>query len=56
MAAIGQDETSSVVYGMNKAAFVDGVVRARFTLDELAGVLQDIAAFREGLEETGGPS
>ncbi len=43
---LGQDEASSVVYGMNKAAFVEGAIKAQFALDELPGLLQDIAAFR----------
>jgi two-component system chemotaxis response regulator CheB len=47
---LGQDEASSVVYGMNKAAFVEGAIRAQFALDELPGILQDIAACRAGIE------
>ena len=43
---LGQDEATSVVYGMNKAAFLEGAVKAQFALDELPGILQDIAAFR----------
>jgi two-component system, chemotaxis family, protein-glutamate methylesterase/glutaminase len=45
---LGQDEASSVVYGMNKAAFLEGAIKAQFALDELPGILQDIAAFRAG--------
>lgn len=30
----GQDETTSVVYGMNKAAFVESAIVRQFTLDE----------------------
>jgi two-component system, chemotaxis family, protein-glutamate methylesterase/glutaminase len=52
---LGQDEASSVVYGMNKAAFVEGAIKAQFALDELPGILQDIAAVRAGLEEGSGP-
>ena len=47
---LGQDEASSVVYGMNKAAFVEGAVKAQFTLDELPGIFQHIAAYRDELE------
>jgi len=46
---LGQDESSSVVYGMNKAAFLEGAVKAQFSLDELPGILQHIAAFRAEL-------
>ena len=49
---LGQDEPSSVVYGMNKAAFLEGAVKAQFGLDELPGILQNIAAFRAELEST----
>jgi two-component system chemotaxis response regulator CheB len=50
---IGQDEATSVVYGMNKAAHVEGAVRAQFALDELAGILRNIGAFREEVEGRG---
>ena len=46
----GQDEATSVVYGMNKAAFLEGAVKAQFALDELAGILRNIGAFREEVE------
>jgi two-component system chemotaxis response regulator CheB len=36
---LGQDEASSDVYGMNKAAFVDGHVDRQFSLDDAALVL-----------------
>jgi two-component system, chemotaxis family, protein-glutamate methylesterase/glutaminase len=49
---LGQDEPSSVVYGMNKAAFLEGAVKAQFGLDELPGILQNIAAFRAELESS----
>ena len=42
---LGQDEATSVVYGMNKAAFLEGAIKAQFALDELPGILQDIAGF-----------
>ena len=47
---LGQDEATSVVYGMNKAAFVEGAIKVQFALDELPGILRDIAGFREGHE------
>jgi two-component system chemotaxis response regulator CheB len=47
---LGQDEATSVVYGMNKAAFLEGALEAQFALDELAPILQNISAFREELE------
>jgi two-component system chemotaxis response regulator CheB len=47
---LGQDEATSVVYGMNKAAFLEGAVKAQFALDELPGILQNIAAFRAEFE------
>lgn len=47
---LGQDEATSVVYGMNKAAFVEGAIKAQFSLLELPAILQDIAAFRAGVE------
>src|SRR5262249_35056160 len=36
----GQDEASSVVYGMNKAAFVEGAVTRQFKLDDLHRVIK----------------
>jgi two-component system chemotaxis response regulator CheB len=47
---LGQDEATSVVYGMNKAAFVEGAIRAQFALDDLPDILRDIAGFRAGVE------
>jgi two-component system chemotaxis response regulator CheB len=47
---LGQDETTSVVYGMNKAAFLERAVKAQFALDELPGILQHFAAYRAELE------
>jgi two-component system chemotaxis response regulator CheB len=46
----GQDEATSVVYGMNKAAYLEGALKTQFSLDELVGILQDITAYREGHE------
>jgi len=39
----GQDEATSVVYGMNKAAFFEGAVRRQFALEELPGILARLA-------------
>jgi two-component system, chemotaxis family, protein-glutamate methylesterase/glutaminase len=47
---LGQDEGTSVVYGMNKAAFLEGAVKAQFALDELPYVIQNIVALRAELE------
>jgi two-component system, chemotaxis family, protein-glutamate methylesterase/glutaminase len=47
---LGQDEGTSVVYGMNKAAFLEGAIRVQFALDDLAGILKDITTFRGDLE------
>jgi two-component system chemotaxis response regulator CheB len=45
-----QDEATSVVYGMNKAALLEGAIKAQFALEDLPAILQDIAAFRAGVE------
>jgi two-component system chemotaxis response regulator CheB len=47
---LGQDEATSVVYGMNKAALLEGAVKTQFALDELPAILQNIAALRAELE------
>jgi two-component system chemotaxis response regulator CheB len=47
---LGQDEATSVVYGMNKAAFLEGAIKAQFALDELPAILRDLA--RAGPEDT----
>jgi two-component system chemotaxis response regulator CheB len=49
---LGQDEATSVVYGMNKAAFLEGAVKAQFALDELPVILQNFPAFRAEVEAT----
>ena len=43
---LGQDEGTSVVYGMNKAAFLEGAIRAQFGLDELPQIIRNITVFR----------
>ena len=47
---LGQDEGTSVVYGMNKAAFLEGAVKAQFALEELPHVIQNITALRAEIE------
>ena len=43
---LGQDEATSVVYGMNKAAFLEGAVKAQFALHGLPAILDDIDSVR----------
>jgi two-component system chemotaxis response regulator CheB len=50
---LGQNEATSVVYGMNKAAFLEGTIKAQFALDELPGMLQNLAAIRAEVEAPG---
>jgi two-component system chemotaxis response regulator CheB len=40
---LGQDEASSIIYGMNKAAFEAGAIRQQFSADELPGLLRLLA-------------
>lgn len=40
----GQDEATSVVYGMNRAAFVEGAVGAQFALDDLPALIARLSA------------
>ncbi len=47
---LGQDEETSVVYGMNKAAFVEGAIKAQFALDDLPGILKNFIPFRDEVE------
>jgi two-component system chemotaxis response regulator CheB len=47
---LGQDEETSVVYGMNKAAFLEGGIKVQFGLDELPDLIQNIAAYRSECE------
>ena len=51
----GQDEATSVVYGMNKAAFLEGAIRAQFGLDELSHIIQHITVFRAEHETVSSP-
>lgn len=43
---LGQDETTSDVYGMNKAAFLEGHVNQQVALDDLAETITHEARFR----------
>ncbi len=36
----GQDEATSVVFGMNKAAILEGAIRRQFPLDQLPAIIQ----------------
>ena len=47
---LGQDEDSSVVYGMNKAAYLEGAIKAQFALDDVPEIIQNMVAFRASLE------
>jgi two-component system, chemotaxis family, protein-glutamate methylesterase/glutaminase len=47
---LGQDEETSAVYGMNKAAFLEGTITVQFALDDLPGILRNLAAFRAEIE------
>jgi two-component system chemotaxis response regulator CheB len=40
----GQDEATSVVYGMNKAAFLEGAVSRQFALEALPGIIETCAS------------
>jgi two-component system chemotaxis response regulator CheB len=47
---LGQDESTSVVYGMNKAAFLEGAIRIQFALEEWPGIVQNINMIRAEFE------
>jgi two-component system, chemotaxis family, protein-glutamate methylesterase/glutaminase len=51
--ALGQDEATSAVYGMNKAAMLEGAVKGQFPLEEFAEIFQSFAAVRSDLEASG---
>jgi two-component system chemotaxis response regulator CheB len=42
----GQDEATSVVYGMNKAAHQEGAVQTQFPLDELSSIIERLSRER----------
>ena len=39
----GQDEATSVVYGMNKAAFLEGAVQVQFPVENLPALIEQWA-------------
>lgn len=39
----GQDEATSVVYGMNKAAFLEGALQSQFALGNLPAIIERVA-------------
>ena len=43
---LGQDEATSVVYGMNKAAFLEGALKAQFALFDLPSIIRELDALR----------
>ena len=47
---LGQDEESSAVYGMNKAAYLEGAIKGQFALDDVPAIIQNIVAFRANME------
>jgi two-component system chemotaxis response regulator CheB len=47
---LGQDEATSVVYGMNKAGFLEGAVLRQFALEELPALLKNLTAVRDSVE------
>ncbi len=47
---LGQDEATSVVYGMNKAAFLEGAVKAQFALFDLPSIIRELDALRAEFE------
>lgn len=52
---LGQDEATSAVYGMNKAALLESAVKVQFPLEELPEILQSIALARSDLESSHPP-
>jgi two-component system chemotaxis response regulator CheB len=49
----GQDEETSVVYGMNKAAHQEGAVRRQFGLDELPEIIENLSRPRPPRDDRG---
>ncbi len=45
---LGQDEATSVVYGMNKAACLEGAVKLQFALDDLPDLIRALSGPRRG--------
>jgi len=46
---LGQDEATSVVYGMNKVGFLEGAVLRQFPLDDLPALIKNLPELRESL-------
>jgi two-component system chemotaxis response regulator CheB len=46
--ALGQDEASSTIYGMNKAAFEERAVSSQFHVDELPAIIRKLETDRKG--------
>ncbi len=42
----GQDEATSVVYGMNKAAFLEGAIKQEFALNQLPELIEQLSKLR----------
>src|SRR5262249_2684106 len=40
----GQDEATSVVYGMNKAAYLEGAIGSQFALDQFPALIKRLSA------------
>ncbi len=39
----GQDESTSVIYGMNKAAYLEGALMSQFALDQLPSIIDRLS-------------
>lgn len=48
----GQDETSSVVYGMNKLAFLEGTLRGQFALDQFPQLIKRFCSDKRANQDT----
>ena len=48
----GQDEATSVVYGMNKFAFLEGTLRAQFALDQFPQLIKRFSTDRRSKDDT----
>jgi two-component system chemotaxis response regulator CheB len=50
--AFGQDESTSVVYGMNKSALIEGVIQAQFRPEELPSIIRSLTDRKLGKTAT----
>lgn len=48
----GQDESTSVVYGMNKSALIEGVIQAQFRPEELPSIIRSLTDRKLGKTAT----